>query len=270
MSLYFPQLSSGAVTQYPLSVRRGFRTIVNQTIEARQIKFADVSARTLEWRIQQDAVTGAEWSAIEALFTACEGRLRTFTFLDPADNLLRYSEDLARPVWTNSPSLAMTPAAEDPFGTSRATRIVNQSGAPQRATQAISAPGRYQYSFSVWVRSAGFATPVRLLVIADGSFAEKVYVVDGGWRRLSLPATLNSDIPSVSAAIEVAGTASIEVFGFQLEAQPSFSSYKPTTAFSGIYGKSRFASDVLTQQTSAPDVHTAVCRILAVIEDPNS
>jgi hypothetical protein len=38
-----------------------------------------------------------ELAALEALFQAVEGRLTPFTFLDPADNLLAWSEQQNQP-----------------------------------------------------------------------------------------------------------------------------------------------------------------------------
>lgn len=267
MNRYFPQLSSGAVTQYPLTESRAFRTVVNETADGRRVRFADTAASRIEWRIRQQAISDTEWNAIEALFSACEGRLRTFTFLDPADNLLRHSEDLTQPLWNLGPALAISPGIADPLGTNRATAITNSSGAMQRVMQTLGAPGTYQYSLSVWLRAAA-PIPVRLLVMADGSFAETVHTIDSTWRRCSLFASLNANADAVDAGIELPGNAAIEVFGFQVDAQPAPSVYKRTAAVGGVYAKARFLDDVLTQQTTAPGVHSAFCRITALVEDP--
>ena len=41
------------------------------------------SAGIVRWQLQYSSVTDAEWATIEQLFEAAEGRLTTFTFLDP-------------------------------------------------------------------------------------------------------------------------------------------------------------------------------------------
>ena len=50
---------------------------------------------------------------------------QTFTFLDPAGNLLARERDFGAAAWTNGALIALTPGISDPLGTTRATRVIN-------------------------------------------------------------------------------------------------------------------------------------------------
>ena len=71
-------------------------------------------------------VPQAEWDALKALFLAAEGRLRTFVFLDPTDNLFRFSETLDSTVGQKDGLLASTAGVTDPVGTSRAAPLAKR------------------------------------------------------------------------------------------------------------------------------------------------
>ena len=79
----------------------------------------------------------------------------TFTFLDPAGNLLLQSENFGAPAWTNGALIQLTAGVSDPFGTTRATRVVNAGigGGSGRADAGV--PGNYPYCLSVWAKTTG-------------------------------------------------------------------------------------------------------------------
>src|SRR5947208_3141209 len=112
----FPQLTTGAATMYPVVRKSKTRTVVNELADGRRVTDVDADARTLEWELQLRGLVVAEWNAVEALFAAVRGRLGTFTFLDPAGNLLARSEEFVDPVWTNGAAIQLTPGMTDPFG----------------------------------------------------------------------------------------------------------------------------------------------------------
>ena len=90
--LYFPQLTTAAVSQFPGVRRLIHRTVVNRQADGREWKLADPGAQAMEWELELRGLTDTEAEAIQALFDATEGRRETFTFLDPFDNVLRWSE----------------------------------------------------------------------------------------------------------------------------------------------------------------------------------
>ena len=89
--LVFPQLSSGAVAQLPLRRETGRRTLVNRALDVNEIRVLDVDFFDRQWELPLELLTDAEWQAIQDLFTAAEGRLKTFLFLEPGENLLKWS-----------------------------------------------------------------------------------------------------------------------------------------------------------------------------------
>src|SRR5712691_11780035 len=117
--LVFPQLATGAAALYPVLRRTRARTVVNSLADGRTVVYQDGDGGSEEWELRATGLTGAEKTAIEALFAATLGRLATFTFLDPAGNLLARSEEFGDPVWMNGAAIQLTPGTNDPFGTTR-------------------------------------------------------------------------------------------------------------------------------------------------------
>ena len=106
--IYFPQLSSGATGQFPIKRQRVTRTVVNLSCQNYSVKLADPGATTTEWHLSFDELTDQELAALEALFQAAEGRLTAFTFVDPTDNLLAWSEQQNQALWQADPLLRLT------------------------------------------------------------------------------------------------------------------------------------------------------------------
>src|SRR4051812_44798376 len=106
--IYFPQLASGATGQFPIHRRRVARTIQNRSVEGHSVKLADAASAITEWHLSYRNLSDQELAGIEWLFQACEGRLGVFTFLDPTDNLLTWSESQDQPVWQKDPFLAVS------------------------------------------------------------------------------------------------------------------------------------------------------------------
>jgi hypothetical protein len=107
--LVFPQLVTGAAALYPLTKRLVRRTAVNDLSDGSKVMLEDPDAATSDWELRAKGLTETEAAAIEALFDAAAGRWKTFTFLDPAGNLLANSEEFDAPTWSNGPLVQLTP-----------------------------------------------------------------------------------------------------------------------------------------------------------------
>jgi hypothetical protein len=151
--IYFPQLSSGATGQFPIQKQRTTRTAVNQSIQNYEIKLADPGAATTEWHIAFAELTDQELAGLESLFEAAEGRLTPFTFVDPTDNLLAWSERQDEAVWQADPLLTLTANIADPLGGTGAFQVSNTGLATQLLQQSIAAPASLSYCLSVYARS---------------------------------------------------------------------------------------------------------------------
>ena len=107
----------------------------------------------------------AEWQAIEDLHVQTEGRLQTFVFLEPGNNLLSWSETLADPMWTKDAGITTTDSQADPLGGTRGGKISN-SGGVGGVSQGFAMPASYRYAGSVWARTASAGAS---LEVSDGA-----------------------------------------------------------------------------------------------------
>ena len=239
---FFPQLSTGAAGQFPLRRRQVRRTVVNETEDGRRIKLADDAAGTTEWDLIFDGLSGSEAAAMEQFFAGGEGLLGSFTFLDPAANLLVWSEKLDDAAWQPAPLLQITGGIADPLGTQRATSLVNPAGAALKIEQVLNAPEWFTYALSVYARSSG-GSRLRLIRSSGSSSEAAVKDVAPQWQRHVLSGKFTGTGETVRFALEVEPGGSVEVFGLQAEAQPGASGYKRTFSRGGVFAGARFGQD---------------------------
>jgi hypothetical protein len=247
---FFPQLASGALCQFPIKKRRLARTITNFLRDGSRIRLADDDAATTEWELTFEELTDVEASTLQDFFLSNEGRLGTFTFLDPTDNLLTWSEQLDEVVWEKSPLVTVT-AIEERAG---AFQIQNRGAAAANIVQTLDVPESYWYSLSLFARSG----TVSLLRNATKAH----YSVGSDWRRLVFSTASESASETVLFGLELQPGASIDVFGLQVEAQPGPSTYKKTTSRCGIYPNARFNDDALEIVTIGPGRHSCAIKVI--------
>lgn len=257
----FPQLTSGSIVQYPLQAQRRVRTVVTRSADGYRTTFPDPLVQESSWQVHLDALSDTEWVALENLFATSEGRLATFLFVDPTDNMLLHSENFSNSVWSKAPGIVIGLAVAGPLVGANATAVSNSSASLQRISQTLVAPGTYRYTFSVWARSVA-ENQMRLIVQSGNSYAEQLYAPGANWSRLVLPVILSSEEDTADVILELASSSSFEIFGAQLEAQPAPSTYKKTTTNAGVYQDARFAEDTLVQLTTEPGQHRSVIRIV--------
>jgi len=249
----FPQL-----TMYPLVRQLNLRTVVNTLPDGGTVVFTDSDGSARAWEWQAKGLTAAEWNSIESFFRSVSGQWQTFTFLDPAGNLFAESENFGAGAWTNGPLIQLTSGISDPFGTARATHVVNAGQAPQAVTQTLPVPGNFRYALSVWARGA---TGSSVTLIAGG--ATLVCSLTAQWRRVSFPVNLGQNTVGMTFGVQLNPGAAADLFGMQVDAQTGPSDYKITGATGGVYLKARFAADVLTVQAQSTDVYDATVRIVS-------
>jgi hypothetical protein len=242
--LYYPQLTTGTLVHYPFRKTLQKRTILNECLDSRTVKLADPAAGSLHWDLSYSGLSGLEWSAIEALFQAAEGRLQTFVFLDPTDNLLRWSETLTSGVWQKDALLQLSAGVSDPVGSTRATRVTNTGPVSQALSQSVEAAGWFQYCFSVYARCAAGGTVTLTRRTADGPDS-RAYLLGPQWQRLVSSGQIPGTPAAIDFAIEIPAGMTVDVYGLQAEAQPQPSAYKETTSQGGVYPATRFAEDSL-------------------------
>jgi hypothetical protein len=259
--LVFPQLVTGASALYPLTKTSIQRTVVNAMNDGSTVVFADPEGASMAWELQAKGMTLAEWNAIEALFEAASGMWQTFTFLDPAGNLLLQSEDFGASAWTNGPLIGFTTGIGDPLATARATRAINSGEAVEAVAQPLSVPGNFHYCLSVWARTIG-GSSVTLTASTTGGSAAQTFALSGQWARIFLSFNLGQSTTAVTFGAQLDPGASVDLFGMQVEAQLAASDYKMTTAQGGVYSRARFGSDQITVTAQGTDVYDAVIQIV--------
>jgi hypothetical protein len=256
--IVFPQLSSGAMAQFPFRRRTGFRTLVNQSADGSEIRASDAEFAERAWALPASELSDAEWQGIEDLFVQSEGRLQSFLFLEPAANLLSWSEQLGDSVWSKSAGIAVLGGQSDPIGGLGATQIT--SAGAGSISQALDAPASFRYAGSVWARSPQSGV---LLQVDDGGSQQVQATIDNSnqWKRYSVGYNLASAAESVVFRVALPASATVEIFGSQLEAQASPSAYKKTLQQAGIYPNARFDQDVLGDGLIGVGRHSGDIRI---------
>jgi hypothetical protein len=259
--LVFPQLSTGASALYPLTKTSRQRTVVNTLGDGSTDVYADPEARNLGWEMHAKGLTAAEWGAIETLFQATSGMWQTFTFLDPAGNLLAESETFSASAWTNGALIDLTAGVSDPLGTTRATLVTNAGGGTEGIVQTLPVPGNFHYCLSVWARTTS-GTSVQLTISTSGGSATKTFALGTQWARISLSTNLGQSTNSVTFSALLTAGGTIDIFGMQLEAQLGASDYKQTGTAGGVHANARFGADTITVTAQGTDVYDAVLQIV--------
>ena len=260
--LYYPQLATGSVSQFPVGRSMHLRTITNQMLGGDNIRASDTGARAVRWQLQYQGLTDAEWASIDQLFETVEGQLSTFTFLDPTDNLLLWSEDWTQQAWSPDPLIAIGTGAQDPLGGSNAMQITNNAQTTQRVMQATAGPSWFQYCFSLFLRSV-VPCVVQLVVSTTGQDWTSPVNVGPKWTRTAGSTVLSAIQDGVSFGIQLPAGVQVYAFGAQAEAQPGAGPYKKTTDLAGVYSSARFDSDTLSRTTDAPNQNSAFIKLMS-------
>lgn len=257
---FFPQLTTGAVAQFPVSKRRALRTVLETAPGGQQVKLADPGVNIREWVLDFTGLSAGEAAALESLFETSEGALREFGYLDPLANLLAHSEDIGQPAWVKSALLQVTPTVADPFGTARASRLTAAGGTEQTLGQDIAGPGNYWYAFSCWIRAVS-GSSVTLRRAAGTASASEPAVIGPAWRRVAASGQFTSAAAPVRFELRIPAGSVVDVFGMQVEAQRAPSDYKKTGARGGVYANALFAQDELEISADAANQFSTTVRI---------
>jgi len=260
--LYFPQLLTGTTVQYPFSKRQIQRTVRSGSPDGHAFKLLDPGGASIEWELTFQTMSNEERIQLESFFGTVEGKLEEFTFLDPTDNLLLWSEDLTATAWTRGPLLTLTGGVADPDGGSNATRISNSGAALQTVQQTISGPGWFQYCCSLYARSEQAANLTIFRAIA-GMQETRRCPLTSSWTRVVHAGQSQNSEESVTFGIALETGAAVEVYGIQAEAQPAPSAYRKTSSRCGVHKTARFDDDSLPVISEGPEQHSCKVRIVA-------
>jgi hypothetical protein len=233
-NLFFPQLSTGAIAQYPIKRIKTVHTVVNGMEDGSRISYSDPDGSTLIWDLMYTGLTQAEVSGMQALFEACCGPLRAFTFIDPTANLLS-------PVWQHSPLIAV-----------QGSSYTNQSSSVLEISQTFAIPAGYQYCFSV-VSSGASGASGSVALIRRGPNSQQRDLFPLAQQQMVSSGVLADSGATFMVAIELQPGQTFDVEQAQLEAQVSPSTFRPASNMGGIYPTAHWAVNELLFQADAPD-----------------
>jgi hypothetical protein len=254
--LVYPQLATGALSQFPVQKRRRLRTVVNTSLDGRPIKLADPGAEITEWQLAYAGLTDDEVAALQEFFTATEGTLNGFTFLDPTGNLFAWSDHLDNAAWAKDPFFSIAGGIADPAGGTNAWHLNDSGGGAQNISQTLSAPAGYVYCLSVLARSAQLSVAT---LLHGSNRADRTLGTD--WSRIVFTASGDASAESIAFGVELPAGGSADVFGMQVEPQAGASLYKATTT-GGVYENARFRDDILSITTTGVNSHSATVNII--------
>lgn len=204
-------------------------------------------------------LTDQEAAAYTSFFTTTQGSLHPFLFLDPTANLLLWSEDFTQSAWT-APGLTLDPAIADPFGGAAAQRAHNQAEAPLTIAQQSQMPGSVQTCFSVYLR-ADAPLSITLTISANNQSQSMTADVTTVWQRFYVTAVFPGATNTLNYGITVPTGASVELYGPQVDAQVTPSSYVATSGSSGVYSNARFDATDTERIATGPNRNTCVMYI---------
>ncbi len=233
---------------------------MNQSYEGYQVKLADPGAATTGWHLSFEEMSDQELAALEALFQNVEGSLTPFTFLDPVDNLLAWSEQQNQAVWQADPLLTLTSGVADPFGGTAAYQVSNATAATLTLQQLIKAPASLNYCLSLYARSDQSTRVWLVRGSESGCSSDRHRSGHGRSRRGNCRV---QPIRSASGSLWIRAPRWTS-FGIQAEAQAAASLYKRTSDAGGVYPNARFRDDTLTLTTVGPSRHSCELDIVNV------
>src|SRR5436309_7789297 len=112
----------------PLAREVRFTSRLNRLSGGSELRTQDQIAPLFRWNLKIGPIGDAELSEIETFHAARGGAYESFVFLDPLDNLLRWSEDFSQFPWqkSNPSALQVSSGISDPLGGSAAQTLGNK------------------------------------------------------------------------------------------------------------------------------------------------
>lgn len=218
-------LSTGALARYPMARLRTYSTSITKFADFSEQRFAQIAAPLMTWDLTMSQLLDSEFNDCQVFYDAQLGSNGTFTFLDPFDNLLAYSEAfetvtawslgagtfIGQNYFLNSQDLEKAPWGLSNTGTSNPTVTADANAAPDGTTTAdtIAFPSIpntsgdnsfiYQsasppvvpnmaFTFSVWLRVASGTGTININLADSPQTAAQSTVcsLTTSWQRFSV------------------------------------------------------------------------------------
>jgi len=239
MTRLYPQLASGAVAQFPLQKSYRVLSTINLQEDGSRYTAAASDPLQLSWVLPYKHITMAEANTLQEFFGTVRGRLLPFTFLDPAGNLLAWSEDLTNAVWQKTPLTVVT--GNDNRGV-KTFQLASGASGSATVSQVLPCPATALVCFSLFARAD---QPVVLtLSVTDASGAvEKSFELGSAWQQFYVTQTGFGNSIGKTAALSFPQGSQAHVSRLTASPQPAPGAYITTAATSGLMTKTRFDQD---------------------------
>lgn len=230
--LFFPQLSTGALTQYPIKRVKSVHTAGYMAEDGTKVMYFDPNGGSLTWQLSYAGLTQGEVTTLEALFEACSGQFRAFTFLDPLANLLGTQ-------WQPDATVQLS------------GNIATNTGAVAAgASQSLAIPAGYTYAFSV-PGDLSADPSANISILASGPNSQNQLVLSLSRPLLVYSGALADTGLGFTIKVQLQPGQSIDLSQAQLEAQPAPSPFRPVLG--GIYTNAHWGNDELTFVAEGPN-----------------
>lgn len=265
---YFPQfLTSKGGAQLPYQTEQAFETVVVDMSSGPRHAYARRGSGLTNfptsalWKFtHQVNVTDAELATLRTFFQSMSGRLEEFVYLNPAGNLLKYSEDFSVADWEKN-SVTVGSAVADPFGGTRATTMTATSTNSNINAYVLPAGNGSGLALtaSVYVKpqSAGGSLAIGFIDSGFGVLDHRQVSIPtaGQWYRIICPITLASasTIRVLIGGFSTWNLSTLHLFGAMCAPLPAENGYVKSPEFWGYHAKCRFDVDELRWRKVGPN-----------------
>src|SRR5271165_1888236 len=263
-SSVFPQLSTGALAQFPIRKSSSVHTVTNVLEDGTVLAYADPNSGWQRWDLSYAALSYLEVAALQALFDSCSGRWAPFTFIDPTGNMFGFSTDLTAAAWQAPSLITIQTGVSDPMGGLAAFKLTNTGQAPLDFVQTINAPALFKYCCSAYVQGTSATSMTLVRESAIESVQDRVEV-GTAWTRVASSSQLTQSADSFVSGFRLSPGQQLALFGLQLEPQLVPSRYRATAARGGIYSNAHWSADQISFVETAPGVFSTNTSVEAYI-----
>lgn len=254
MALFPPLNSNGLLVQRPYGWTQAFLTAAETQPSGRRYASAQRTEPLRRYALAYGQLTDAEAGVLEAFFDQMKGRYGQFGWLDPAGNLVRYSEDFGHASWVKQ-AVTAGAAVADPFGGTRATALTFAGLGILKTDLEPAGLNGYVLCASAWLKAAGAGQACDIGITDDGSYHYRTAPIPQEWTRIWYTRKITGT-GTVTWAMQCPG-GGLQICSPQMTATPGPGPYVRSPAMYGYRPKCFFGTDTLAVRVLGPNQRTA-------------
>ena len=258
MAIFPPLNADGLYVQRPYGITQAFLTNTETQASGRRYASAQRTEPLRRYSLSYAQLTDAEAGTLEAFFDQMKGRYGQFVWLDPAGNLVRYSEDFGHASWVKQ-AVTAGAAVADPFGGTRATALsFGGLGILKTDLEAAGLAG-YMLCASAWLKATGAGQSCDIGITDGGSYYSRTFAVPEAWTRVWFARKITGS-GTVTWAIQCSG-GELHICSPQMAPTPGPGAYTRSPAMYGYRPKCSFGTDMLSVRVLGPNERAAAFTI---------